>query len=212
MGKEETRETTVVNQTMTPEATPEETRLNRLEIERQERLFEPTLGLQEQGIDLISQILGGATDLPGFFADIVGGISEQKIGEETTGQLVTQALEDITPQFQAAGILDSGVAASISTREAARVRTGVEEFNINTERSRQAFNIGNLFNLLNLGVGGQAQVQQPILAAQGLLSQRLAGLRPVTTAGTSTQTTQAPNPFLNAFQTSLGQTFGGERL
>ena len=64
-----------------------------------------------------------------------------------------------------------------------------------------------MFNLLNLGVGGQAQVQQPILAAQGLLSQRLGGLR----SSTSTRTTSGGggNPFLSAALGAAGTAFGG---
>lgn len=82
-----------------------------------------------------------------------------------------------------------------------------QQFNLNARRGGEAFNIGNLLNLLNLAVGGQASIQQPVLSTGQQLTQALAGLRSVNTQGTATQnTTQyGMNPFMKSFQTSMGQ-------
>ena len=56
--------------------------------------------------------------------------------------------------------------------------------------------------MLNLGVGGQAQIQSPLLQQSGQLGSQLAGLR------STTQTQTSMNPFLKSFQTSLGNTLG----
>lgn len=196
MGKDKQTSTTtnVVNQTSTPQATPEEQRLNQLEIERIEATQPGLISAQQAGLGLINQLLLGQEPLPGFFQQLSQGISP-----EVTQDIVSQSLRDIAPQFQASGILDSGVAADISARTAADIRRATEEYNL-----------GNKFNLLNLALSGQAQVQQPLLAQSQILSGRLAGLRPVTTSGTSsgTQTITSGNPFLQSFQTSLGKSLG----
>ncbi len=103
------------------------------------------------------------------------------------------------------GNLQRGLAVDEFNLE--RQRAG-QEFDIGTEYSRRAFNEGQLLNLLNLGVGGQAQVQSPILAQSGMLAGNLAGLRGTTQQGsTNTQLTMM-NPFLKSFQTSLGSSLG----
>ncbi|GAG65254.1 unnamed protein product, partial [marine sediment metagenome] len=116
----------------------------------------------------------GASGDFGFLGDLPGGISEER-----TGEIVQESLRDIDPRFQQSGLLDSGVRASISGRVAGDIRRQSEEFNI-----------GNRLNLLNLALGGQAQVQQPILGFSSQLGQRLAGLRPTSTqfSGRSTST------------------------
>lgn len=192
-----TKTETTGNVTQTTTPTPEEERLNQLEMQRQEQLFEPQLELQEQSLATAQSIIGGGEpELPGFFKDInegvgVGGISDPErfqLGDEFTSQLVGESLEDLATQAQFQGLLDSGVTAALGAKTSSDIRRnvaesnrdvalGIEEFNASNQFSREAFNIGNLFNLLNLGVGGQAQVQQPILANANLLSQRLAGLR-----------------------------------
>lgn len=186
MGQSKT--TVSSNTTTTPEATPEEAELNKLEIERQKRLLEPSIGVQQQGLDLVSQMLSGSTNLPGYFGQIGEGIGREGtvIGDQDINQLVTRSLEDIYPQFQNQGILDSGVAAELSARTAADVRSQAAQFNAQQDYSRQAYNQGNILNLLGLGISGQAQVQQPVIAYNQTLSERLAGLRPTTTVGGGT--------------------------
>ena len=193
MGQEKTSGTTtqVINQTQTPKPTPEETRLNQLQIQATEATQPQLIEAQKSGLSLINQLLAGQEQLPGFFTQLGQGISPQ-----ITNDIVQQSLRDIMPSFQQSGILDSGVAASIAGRTAGDIRRASEEFNI-----------GNRLNLLNLALSGQAQVQQPILGQAEMLGSRLAGLRSMTTQGT-TQGTSAQygmNPFLRSFQTSMGE-------
>ena len=128
--------------------------------------------------------------MPGYLNTLPGGISE-----DVTNSITQQSLQDIMPQFQSAGILDSGTAAQISSRTAADVRNQSAQFNIQ-----------NLLQLLNLGVGGQAQVQQPLLTTSGQYSQSLSGLRSINQTGSSS--TLGMNPFLKSFQTSAGSGIG----
>jgi hypothetical protein len=89
------------------------------------------------------------------------------------------------PSFQASGIMDSGVSASVAGRTAGDIRRGAAEFNV-----------GAMQNLLNLALSGQAQVQQPMLAQSSQLASQLAGLRAINTTGTQSGTvTRYANPF-----------------
>jgi len=188
MGKERT--TVQTSGTTTPQATPEERRLNELEIARQEATNPGQIQVQQSGLDLINRLLGGQS-LPGYLSTLPQGINET-----VTQDLTQKAISDLQPTFQQSGLLDSGVNAAISGRVAGDIRRSVAETNMN-----------NLFNLLNLAVGGQAQIQQPLIAQSQILSQRLAGLRSTTSSGT--QTNMGANPFMRSFQSSLGSTFGG---
>ena len=187
------KQTSETNQSSTSkaEATPEEQELNKLLLERTRATQGGQIDVQESGLNLINELLTGG-ELPGFLQTLPGGISEQ-----TVGDISQRAVQDIRPSFQSSGILDSGTALEASAKVAGDVRLGAEEFNI-----------GNLLNLLNLGVGGQAQVQQPLLAQQGQLGQQLAGLRTNTASGYSSTVATGTNPFLKSFSTSLGSTLG----
>jgi len=129
--------------------------------------------------------------LPGYLNTLPGGISP-----EVTQSLVDQSLRDIKPSFQQGGILDSGVAASIGARTAADIRNQSAQFNLQ-----------NLQQLLNLALGGQAQVQQPVIGQASALGQRLAGLTSVSQTGNSSMQSNQ-NPFLNSFAGGIGQGFG----
>ena len=200
--KQKSSTTNVTNQnttqTMTPQATPEERELNQLEIERIRATQPGQIQVQQSGLSLVNQLLSGEEPLPGFFQELSQGISP-----EVTNQIVQSSLQDLYPQFQGQGILDSGVSAEIAGRTAGDIRMGSEQWNQ-----------GNKFNLLNLALSGQAQVQQPLLAQSQILSGRLAGLRSVSSTGTSsgsgsgTQTLTSMNPFLKSFQQSAGQFIG----
>jgi len=190
-----------VNQTTTPTPTAEETELNRLEIERQRAAQPGVLDVQQRGLDLSSQTLGafqgGEVPTAGPLAQLFGGISSEAIGQQAA-ELARQS----GSQFQSLGIAESGTA----------FRETAEDIAGNILFPAEQFNIGTLQNLLNQAFGGQAQVQAPIQAGASQLGARLAGLRPVTTQGTTaTQFTQ-PNPFLQSFQTQLGKTLGGGGL
>ena len=138
-------------------------------------------------------LLTGQSNLPGFLSRLPGGISP----DVTTG-IVDESLRDLNTQLAKSGagtFLESGPAQTIGVRTAGDIRRASEEFNI-----------GNLFNLLNLAVGGQAQVQQPILATGQLLSSRLAGLRSTTNTLTGTSQSTRQLPFSESFK-NLGQGF-----
>ena len=192
MGKEKQSSSTTINQSSTPTPTAEETRLNQLDLQAREANQQGTIDIQKNSLNLGNLLLQGM-QLPGYLQGLPGGISP-----EVTQGIVDQSLRDIKPSFQQGGILDSGVAASISARTAGDIRMNSEQFNLQ-----------NLQQLLNLAVGGQAQIQQPIIGQSQVLGQRLAGLRSTNTTGGSTGMTSSMNPFLKSFQTSLGQSLGG---
>ena len=144
-------------------------------------------------------------------------LSAGTIGEGAIQDLSQKAIGDLMPQFQGMGLpLESGVAQSIAGRTAGDIRRSTyegnlerqlaieeynrqqagqtDQFNINTQMTSQYQNLNNLLNLLNLAVGGQAQIQAPVMQQQAQLSQNLAGLRTINQQGSSSQTTQA-NPF-----------------
>lgn len=152
--------------------TKEERELNKLRLER-EKFLDPQLReTQSSGLTLSNLLLTGQ-NLPGFLSPLGDGFSP-----EVTADIARESIKDIQPFFQKSGLLDSGVNAEISGRIAGDVR-----------RNTEAFNLNLLTQLLNLGLGGQAQVQQPILGFGALLSQALAGLRTTTT--TFNQTTNS---------------------
>lgn len=158
-------------QTTTPQRTAEQTELDKIAL-GQAREFDPTQRqLNQNSGDLINQLLQGKS-LPGYLNGLPGGISS-----DVTQGIVDSALRDIQPGMQRAGLLDSGVNASISARTSADIRNQSAQFNIQ-----------NLMQLLNLGVGGQAQVQQPILSQTNMLGQRLSGITPVTTTSSGINT------------------------
>lgn len=182
-------------QTSQATATPEEEERNRLALERERAAQPGLLQTQGSGLNLINQLLTGG-QLPGALQPLTGGISE-----ETIGRTVQGALGDVQAGLQRSGLLDSGVRAELETETAADIRAQAEQFNIQ-----------NLMQLLGLGIGGQGQVQAPLLAQSGQLGQQLAGLRSVSTTGTGTQATAGMNPFLRSFQTSLGQSLGSGKF
>lgn len=187
MGGEKT--STSNNQQTQYTPTPEEREYNRLMLENFKAAQPGQQALQGNALGLGNKLLQGQ-DLPGYLKGLPGGISE-----DVTNSITKQTLADIYPQFQSSGILDSGTAAQISSRTAADVRNQSAQFNIQ-----------NLSQLLNLALGGQAQIQQPINQQSSMLGNQLAGLRTMNTSGNST--TIGMNPFLKSFQTSLGSGLG----
>ena len=155
-------------------------------------------------------------------------VSSAVLSDEYARDLSREAIADLMPQFQSMGIADSGMAAEIAGRTAGDIRRAVAEsnlerklaveqynreaeraanqFNIANRFTTQAFNAGQLLNLLNLAAGAPAQIQQPVLAQGQMLSSSLAGLRSTSNRG-SVMTT-SPNPFITSFQTGLGTAFG----
>jgi hypothetical protein len=166
-------------------ATPEETELNRLQLERVRAAQSGQIGIQDAALDIGTSLLRGE-ELPGFLAGLPGGLDEESISN-----MVGRSLEDVAFSSQALGVLDAGQTQEIGVKTAADVRANAAQFNIQ-----------NLSQLLNLAVGGQAGIQAPLQAQSNSLGAQLAGLR-----STSTRLAQ-PNPFLQSFQTTLGKTAG----
>ena len=166
-------------QTQTPNLHPIEVeRMTRLS--NREEFLEPQVrDVQSGGLDLVSQLLGGL-DLPGYLSGLPGGIDEG-----VTQDIVDSSLGDVRAGLQGGGLLDSGVRSELEARTSADIRTQSAQFNLQ-----------NLQQLLNLAVGGQAQVQAPIIGAGAQLSQSLAGARGMTTTGTGFSNTTTRNPFL----------------
>lgn len=174
--------------------TAAEDRLNVLQGNMMEATAPYQQATQIAGLKLSEMLLKGEEPLPGYFQQLSGGISP-----EVTQSIVDQSLRDIAPSFQSAGILDSGVAASIAGRTAADIRRASEEFNI-----------GNRLNLLNLALSGQAQVQAPVLGVSSQLGARLGTLGKTTMTGSSTTTDNNTfgRTFMQSFGTSFGQSLG----
>ena len=170
-------------------ATPEEREMERAQLEQFRQVSPYQTQVQKSGLNLSNLLLGGQ-QLPGYLQGLTGGIDENQIQN-----IVRQSLRDIPTSLQASGILDSGEGQEYYARQAAGVRSNVAQFNIQ-----------NLQQLLNQALGGQAQVQQPINQATGMLGSQLAGLRSINQTGTTT--TIGMNPFLKSFQQGAGSEFG----
>ena len=184
------------NQTQTATMNPKEEELLALRIEREKAAQGDMIGAQTAGLKLVQQLLQGTEPLPGFFQQMSAGISPT-----VTQDIVNQSMADIAPQFSQYGLLDSGTHASVAGRISGDIRRASEEFNI-----------GNKFNLLNLALSGQAQVQQPLMAQSQMLGSQLAGLRSVNSQGSGSYSGMSSvlgmNPFMKSFQQSAGQSLG----
>ena len=239
MGKDKSSSSTQTTTRVIP--TDEETELNKMMLERQRVLDPQITGVQGQQLDLASTLLAGE-NLPGNLSLLGEGISspgklgtlptldptKYQVGEETTSGIVEKSLGDIAPQFQHLGVLDSGVAASLSNALAGDIRlqtdqsnkdialgidqsniqnqAAAQQFDIQNQFSQDSFDINTLLSLLNLTLSGSTTLQSPALQNQAQLSTALAGLR-----GTSTDSsthTAAMNPFMKSFQTSFGENMG----
>lgn len=131
----------------------------------------------------IQAILEGQTPM----AKGIGGIDESQ-----TQSMVNSSLRDIMPQFQSNGILNSGEAAQVANRTAADVRNQNAQFNVSAAQ-----------NLFNLASGGQSNLASQYQNSQNAYGSQLAGLRSVSSSGSTTQ-----NPFLNSFYNSAGGALG----
>ena len=223
----ETKVETQTGGTSTATTTPEETELNKLQLEQMKAVQPESMALQKSAYQLGNLLLKGQ-DLPGYLEGLPKGatageipLSAGKFDEGMTSEIVKNAMRDLFPQFQKMGVpIESGVAASTAMRTSGDIRRGVAEGNIerdlaireanlNVGQSTQQQNMNNLLNLLNLAIGGQAQIQQPVIATGGSLGQRLAGLRSTETTGTSTGTR---NPFMESFYSAAGTSLGSISL
>ena len=223
----ETKTETQSSGTSTPTPTAEETELNKLQLEQMRAVQPQAIEIQKNAYNLGNLLLKGQ-GLPGYLSNLPQGataeqipLSAGKFDEDMTNQIVQESMRQLFPQFQSMGVpIESGVATSVAGRTSGDIRRNVAEGNIERElairetnlnvgQTTQYQNMNNLLNLLNLAVGGQAQIQQPVIATGGTLGQRLAGLRSVSTTGTQTQTQY---PFLESFYTAAGTTLGSPKF
>lgn len=132
----------------------------------------------------INSILTGQTPM----AQGIGGITDAQ-----NQSMVNASVRSVLPQFQSAGIMDSGIAAQIATRSAQ-----------DTSNQNAQFNVSAAQNLFNLATGGQSNLQGQYQSGNNALTSQLAGLR--TISGRSS--TIGMNPFLKSFQSGLGNSLG----
>lgn len=111
------------------------------------------------------------------------------VSDEDTNNMANAAVQGVLPQFQSAGILDSGLAFQGATRAAADIRNQNAQFNVSAAQ-----------NLFNLAAGGQSSLQSQYQGSNNALTSQLAGLRTINQSGS----TIGMNPFLRAFQTEFG--------
>lgn len=196
MGKDKQTQQTQQTQQTSYQADPSMLAMNRIQLGQMEAADPMQRQVNANAFNVINQLLTGNTaGLPGFLGTLAQGINPQ-----VTQGLVNQSLGDVNVQLAKSGagtMMESGPSQSIGVRTAGDIRLASEENNLN-----------RLLNLLNIGVGGQAQIQQPILATSSMLGSRLAGLTGMTSNMSGNQTSTAMNPFLRSFQTSMGNSFG----
>ena len=183
MGKEKTTQST--SQTAT--ATPEERALMQQQIDMNNFMRPYTQANYAALSTNINDILMGRTPA----AKGIGGIDEAQ-----TQSMVNDSIRSILPQFQSAGIMDSGLAVQAATRAAQDTRNQNAQFNVSAAQ-----------NLFNLASGGQSNLQGQYQANTNNLTNQLAGLRTVNASGT----TMGMNPFLKSFEQSAGQTLGSPK-
>lgn len=190
MGNEKTTTKSEGQQRAT--ATPEERELLAMQLERQ-RVNQPMQQqLDNNQYSLANTLLTGGS-LPGNLQG-AGGVSPFQ-----TQEMVNASMRDIMPQFQSAGILDSGAAIQGGINASANVRNQNAQFNVQA-----------LQQLLNQAMGGSSQLTGMNNQSNSILGGQLAGLRTINTNGRSTVT--GMNPFLKSFQQSAGKTLGSPKF
>lgn len=183
-------EKTTTNQSTTVTATPEEKAMEALQLQRQQTNAPMQAQLDQNQYSLANQLLTGQ-NLPG---NLTGA---QGISETDTNNMANAAVRNVLPQFQSAGILDSGIAVQGATRAAADIRNQNAQFNVSA-----------IQNLLNQALGGSSNLTGANTQSNQVLGSQLAGLRSTNSSGS----TIGMNPFLKSFETSLGKTAGSPKV
>lgn len=132
----------------------------------------------------INDILTGKTPM----AQGIGGVTDAQ-----NQSMVNQSVRSVLPQFQSAGILDSGIAVQGAINAAQ-----------NTSNQNAQFNVSAAQNLFNLAAGGQSNLQGQFQSNTNNLTNQLAGLRTTNMSGS----TIGMNPFLKNFESNAGQGMG----
>jgi len=212
MGREKKTTKTETDQTQEQEqessftqqatATPLEASENAKAAARLEGREEITEDVFTNALNLINVALTGG-EFPGQLKGLFSGISSETIGTEAA-----RVARNAQPGFQALGLSNSGVAF----RETAR------EVGESVLFPAEAFNIQNLLNIANLGLGGQSALESQQISERANLGSRLAGLRSISgtsrgsgttnISGSTSTTVTSPNPFVSSFQTSFGTSLG----
>lgn len=177
-------EKTTTSQSSTATMTPEEKALLQQQLDMNQ-FMQPFA--QQNYADLsknIQAILQGNQPM----AKGIGGIDEQQ-----TQNMAQGAVRSVLPQFQSAGILDSGAAFQGATNAASNIMNQNAQFNTSAAQ-----------NLFNLASGGQSNLQGQFQNSTNNLTNQLAGLRTTN----SSSTTIGMNPFLKSFQQSAGSSIG----
>jgi len=177
-------EKTTTNTTTTATATPEEKKLMEQQIQLNDFMRPYAQKSYANLSDNINAILTGQQPM----AQGVGGINEQQ-----TQSMVNAGIRDIMPQFQSAGIMDSGMAYQGGVRAASDIRNQNAQFNVSAAQ-----------NLFNLAAGGQSNLQSQYQGGANALTGQLAGLRTINQSGS----TIGMNPFMKSFQQSAGSNLG----
>ena len=165
--------------------------MNQMLLSNMQQLNPASVGLQSQGINTATALLGGQP-LPGYLSGLPGGITS-----EQNQSMTNETMKQLMPQFQQGGVLNSGAAASVAGNTMASLR------NQNAQ-----FNLQNLQQLLNIGVGGQAAPLQVGSSQLGQLNSSLQGLRSFNQFGNTTNTQLGQNPFYASFQQGAGSSMG----
>lgn len=190
MGSE--KQNTQGQTTSTYQKSPEELKAINMSNQIGEAAMPGQIAANQAGLSAVTNLLTGQP-LPGYLNQLPGGISP-----DVTNSIVNYSLRDVNNQLAASGagsMMESGASQQAGVRAAADIRNQAAQYNLN-----------NLMQLLNIGVGGQASVQQPISTYSGQLAGLVRGTG--STTGTSNQTVMSMNPFLKSFQQSAGSGFG----
>jgi hypothetical protein len=145
------------------------------------------ISAQDAAFKSATNLLEGK-ELPGYLKPLPYGISE-----EMTGDIANRALKDIQPFFSQAGLQDSGTAQAVMGRTAGDVRRASAEFNIN-----------NLMQLLNIGVGGQASVTSGMTGVGSTLAGLVKGSGTTTGTYSNQSSYRYQQPWAQTFQQTMG--------
>lgn len=181
-------EKTTTQSTQQATATPQEQALMQQQI-NMNNFMQPYA--QQNYADLssnIDAILKGNTPA----AQGIGGVTDAQ-----NQSMVNASVRSVLPQFQSAGIMDSGIAAQGAIRAAQ-----------DTSNQNAQFNVSAAQNLFNLAAGGQSNLQGQFQNNTNNLTSQMAGLRTINQSGS----TIGMNPFLKSFETSLGKTLGAPKV
>lgn len=182
MGGEKTTTQNSTSVTMSPE----ERASLALDTQRKQAALPMQMQSDQQQYALTNKLLQGQ-DLPG---NLYGA---QGISDSQNQSMVNSSVRSVLPQFQSAGILDSGIAAQGAIRAAQ-----------DTSNQNAQFNVSAFQNLLNQALGGSSNLTTSYNQANQTMSNQLAGLRSVNSSGS----TIGMNPFLKSLETSAGSSLG----